>query len=262
MTAQDPSHSRGPLGVIAVAALTIALLTWGMWAWRGLPLSPQAQEGGTLEGLRDLGTVPDFSLIERSGRRVTLADLRGTVWIANFMYTHCTDTCPLQSAEMARLQTEFPTEPAFRLVSITVDPAEDTPAVLSEYAARFGADRERWLLLTGEKKALYALAQDGFHLSIEGPEEVAQPAPKRRAPSGGAESRTQKRSEQLADEWLGLFAPAPAFAHSGHLATPILHSSWFVLVDRQAHIRGYYQSDDEHAVQRLRRDIRILLREP
>jgi cytochrome oxidase Cu insertion factor (SCO1/SenC/PrrC family) len=262
MTAQDPSHSRGPLGVIALAALTIILLTLGVWAWRGLPLSPQAQEGGTLEGLRDLGTVPDFSLIERSGRRVTLAGLRGTVWIANFMYTHCTDTCPLQSAEMARLQAEFPTEPAFRLVSITVDPAEDTPAVLSEYAARFGADRERWLFLTGKKEALYALAQDGFHLSIEAPEEVAQPAPRRRTPSGGADSGTQERSERLADAWVRLFTPAPAFAHPGHLGTPFLHSSWFVLVDRQAHIRGYYHSEDDQALQRVRRDARILLREP
>ncbi len=238
--------------------------------WRGLPLYPRAQEGGSLEGLQDLGTLPDFSLIERSGRRVTLADLRGKVWIADFMYTHCTDTCPLQSAGMARLQAEFSGEPDFRLVSLTVDPAEDTPAVLSEYAARFEADPERWLFLTGKKEALYALAQDGFHVSIETPEEVARPAPKPSGPSGGAEGgRPTSRATSsgrsiraLAGRLNGSFAPAPAYAHSGQLAPPILHSAWFILVDRQSHIRGYYQSDDEQSLQHLRRDTHILLREP
>jgi cytochrome oxidase Cu insertion factor (SCO1/SenC/PrrC family) len=272
MTGKDPGHPRRPLAVTALGALTVALLGLGVWAWRGLPLSLPAQQGGSLEGLQDLGALPDFSLTERSSRRITLTDLRGKVWIADFIYTHCTDTCPLQNAEMARLQAEFSVEPGLRLVSITVDPAEDTPAVLSEYAARFGADRLRWLFLTGKKEALYALARDGFHLSIEGPDEIARPAPRRKAPSGRADSGTQESNDRavssgrslrtLADELAGFFTPAPAFAHSGHLGTPFLHSSWFVLVDRQAHIRGYYQSDDGQAIQRLRRDVRILLREP
>ncbi len=270
MTANAPPPPRRPLAVIVLGTLTVVLLTWGMWTWRGLPLYPQTQERGSLEGLQDLGTVPDFSLIERSGRRVTLADLRGKVWIADFMYTHCTDTCPLQSADMARLQAEFSEEPDFRLVSLTVDPAEDTPAVLSEYAARFEADPERWLFLTGKKEALYALAQDGFHVSIETPEEVARPAPKPRGPSSGAEggrpiprAAVSGRSiRTLTDRLTGSFAPAPADAHSDQLAPPILHSAWFILVDRQAHIRGYYQSDDEQSLQHLRRDTHILLREP
>src|SRR5574341_1247139 len=63
------------------------------------------------------------------------------------------------SAEMARLQADLEAETDVRLVSITVGPAEDSPEVLAEYAARFGADRDRWLFLTGQKRAIYTLAQ-------------------------------------------------------------------------------------------------------
>jgi protein SCO1/2 len=185
-----------------------------------------------LEGLRVFGTVPSFSLVDRSGRRVTLEDLTGKVWIANFIYTHCPDTCPLQSAQMAKLQTDFAAEEDLRLVSITVDPERDTPAVLSQYASRYGADPDRWLFLTGEKAAIYHLAQEGFRLSVVDPEKKAG----------------------------RVFEPTLALAHHGETGKQFIHSSRFVLVDRQARIRGYYQSTDEEALQRLRKDVRILLR--
>jgi cytochrome oxidase Cu insertion factor (SCO1/SenC/PrrC family) len=204
-----------------------------------------------LEGLQVFGTLPDFSLVERSGRRVTLAELRGKVWIANFIYTHCTDTCPLQSARMARLQEGFAGERDLRLVSITVDPVRDTPAVLAKYATRFGADPDRWLFLTGEKQAIYALAQQGFYLSVEEPEAPARPVGPRSQPLGRASSRALS----------GLFTALPAHAHSDFLAPPFLHSSWFVLVDRQTRIRGYYRSDEEDSLRRLRRDAGTLLRD-
>ena len=151
-----------------------------------------------------------------------------------------------------------------RLVSITVDPARDTPKVLTEYAARFGADPDRWLFLTGEKQAIYALAQQGFYLSVEEPEKPgrpAGPAGTRRRPMDRAAWREETPGRRLDRFLLGLFEPVPAFAHSDFLVPPFIHSSWFVRVDRQARIRGYYRSDDEEALRRLRRDTRALLRE-
>ena len=117
-----------------------------------------------LEGLNRYGAVPDFALIERSGKRVSLSDLRGKIWIADFIYTTCKDTCPLQSAEMARLQDQWGDKP-IELVSFSVDPDRDTPEVLSRYARNFKADAERWLFLTGDKEQLSHLIQDGFRLS-------------------------------------------------------------------------------------------------
>lgn len=169
-----------------------------------------------LQGLNVYGAVPDFALVERSSKTVHLADLRGAVWIADFIYTTCQDTCPLQSAELAKLQKKWHDKAELRFVSFSVDPEQDTPAVLAEYAARFNADESRWLFLTGDKEQLMRLVREGFRLSA---------------------------------------APAPDFATSG----VILHSPRFVLVDREARIRGYYDSRDSEALERLRSDAISLL---
>ena len=196
--------------------------------------------------------VPDFSLVERSGRRVGAAELRGLVWVADFIYTRCTDTCPLQSAQMAALQAEFAAEPDFRLVSITVDPAWDRPEVLARYARRFGADPDRWLFLTGEGGAILALAREGFRLPVAEPAEGA-PSPLDRAFPSPPPAPTSSAPSLTAQ---------PALAREGGVARPILHSARFALVDRRARIRGYYHSADGEALGRLRGDARALLREP
>jgi protein SCO1/2 len=110
--------------------------------------------------------VPNFSLQERSGKEISLADLRGKIWIADFIYTSCTDTCPFQTADMARLQERWSNKNDLRLVSFSVDPEHDTPKILSRYAARFKADHQRWLFLTGERAVVAHLIEDGFHLAV------------------------------------------------------------------------------------------------
>lgn len=110
--------------------------------------------------------LPDFSLVERSGKKIRLADLRGKISIVDFIYTSCSDTCPLQTADMAKLQEQWINEREIELVSISVDPEHDTPRVLTKYAGRFRADPERWLFLTGPKKQIDRLVEDGFRLPI------------------------------------------------------------------------------------------------
>jgi len=261
------SVALGVTTAIGVAALGIAV-----WVFQGKRVGQTSGQARPLEGLQVFGALPDFSLTERNGREVALAALREKVWIANFIYTHCTDTCPLQSARMARLQADLAAEADVRLVSITVDPEADTPQVLAEYATRFAADPDRWLFLTGEKGPIYTLIQEGFHLSVADPADAAQPPPGRQSrpnPSpGDPAQRTEDRQGgggalgRFLDHALSrVLAPQPALAHPGHQRRPFLHSSRFVLVDRQARIRGYYPGDDEEALGRLRRDVRALLTE-
>ncbi len=119
----------------------------------------------SVPALPPLGTLPAFELTERRQAPLRLDDLRGKVWVADFMYTSCVEICPLQSAEMARLQAAFADHADLRLVSISVDPERDTPVVLSAYAEKFQADPERWLFATGEPDAVARLAQEGFRLS-------------------------------------------------------------------------------------------------
>jgi protein SCO1/2 len=112
-----------------------------------------------------LGTVPPFALTERSGRTVGTTDLRGHVWIADFVFTRCPDFCPLLTARMAELQRSLPAGDDLRLVSVSVDPVHDTPEVLRAYAARTGAG-DAWLFLTGPRDDVARLVHDGFKLAF------------------------------------------------------------------------------------------------
>ncbi|HVR11033.1 MAG TPA: SCO family protein [Thermoanaerobaculia bacterium] len=113
-----------------------------------------------------LGRVPDFTLTNRDGRTVRRQDLAGAPWIADFVFTRCVSSCPLLSARLARLDRALPPGAAIRLVSFTVDPAYDTPAVLEKYARSFAASR-RWLFLTGDEWQLRNLSWQGFKLALE-----------------------------------------------------------------------------------------------
>jgi protein SCO1/2 len=119
-----------------------------------------------LSGLPIYDTVPNFTLTERSGKNVSLDDLKGQVWVADFIFTNCADSCPMMSNRMKDLQ-ETAIQNGVRLVSFTVDPNRDTTEVLKSYADQYGAQGDRWLFLTGKEEYIHQLAIKGFHLGVE-----------------------------------------------------------------------------------------------
>ena len=150
-----------------------------------------------------LGTLPAFTLTDQRGQPFGTRDVAGKVWVANFIFTACQQACPLLSERMAEVgRRARHLGPDFHLVSISVDPERDTPAVLADYARKFEAS-ERWNFLTGAKeKIIEAAVVDGFKVGA-GKERVA-------GADGGA------------DFW------------------EIFHGENLVLVDRQLRIRGYF----------------------
>ncbi|HEY3999334.1 MAG TPA: DUF420 domain-containing protein [Candidatus Xenobia bacterium] len=112
-----------------------------------------------------LGTVPDFTLTNQLAAGVHGHDLQGTIWVADFIYTTCPGPCPILTRHMADLASRLPD--SVRVVSFSVDPTNDTPAVLKAYAATYGADPSRWWFLTGTESAIFALARDNFHLATD-----------------------------------------------------------------------------------------------
>lgn len=106
------------------------------------------------EKLRAGDPVADFALLDQAGRTVRLSDFRGKVVAINFIYTRCPlpDVCPRLSANFAAIQRKFADRMGRDLVllSVTVDPDYDTPAVLAGYAKRWGADERGWRFLTGD----------------------------------------------------------------------------------------------------------------
>ncbi len=105
--------------------------------------------------LADYGLITDFALTEKSGTGVTLDHLKGSPWIANFMFTSCQGLCPMMNLKMSGLQNSLPA--AMKLVSFTVDPGKDTPEVLLDYSKKYGAQDGRWLFLTGSKETIDAV---------------------------------------------------------------------------------------------------------
>lgn len=126
-----------------------------------------------------LGVLPAFSLTAVSAGGAVSAlrreDLSGRVWIADFIFTHCSGPCPALSLSMARLQSELP--PAVGLLSFTVDPDRDGAKELGAYAARFGAVPGRWHFVTGPKAELYSLLIRGF--MVPAVEDPSQPLERR-----------------------------------------------------------------------------------
>ena len=149
---------RAVLWGLLVAAL-VAVAAAGVWEIVSRPEPPPV-----------LGTVPDFTLTNRDGRTIRQADLAGSPWVADFIFTRCAGSCPMMSLRMARLGRELPAElPAglpVRLVSFSVDPDSDTPAVLERYAESFKAPA-RWLFLTGPRDAMHRLSKEGFKLAVD-----------------------------------------------------------------------------------------------
>lgn len=119
------------------------------------------------EPLEVLGRFPDAAFTDQTGAAVRSADLAGRVLIANFIFTRCPTVCPVTSRKMKRLGEKLASEEGVALVSVTVDPEHDTPAVLRAYAARYGADPARWRFLTGEAGAVRREIEHGFKLAVD-----------------------------------------------------------------------------------------------
>lgn len=104
----------------------------------------------------------DFSLTDSTGRTVTRAETEGKILVVSFLFTSCSLTCPEVSKRMAEIQRRTADQPDVLLLSLTVDPRSDTPPVLAKWGARFGADTNRWLLLSGQKAGLHELIGTSF----------------------------------------------------------------------------------------------------
>jgi uncharacterized membrane protein YozB (DUF420 family) len=106
--------------------------------------------------------VQPFTLTERSGKAVSRDDLAGKVWVAHFFYSQCQGPCNKTLPAMRELQRLVKGKPDVMLVSISVDPADDTPELLKRYAKDQMADPDQWLFLTGTETQVHDVVQKCF----------------------------------------------------------------------------------------------------
>ena len=178
--------------------------------------------------LRVIGPVADFTLTNQDGQIVTLADFTNHVWVADIVFTRCAGPCPRMTGQMRSLQNLLPADSAAKLVTLTTDPEFDSPAVLEKYGQRFNADTNRWTFLTGTKGEIAALASGSLKLS-------AVPV---------------KLEDQKS------------------VADLFIHTTIFVIVDKHAQLRGFFETggdgvDWTNSVQpRILESVRLLENEP
>jgi protein SCO1 len=114
--------------------------------------------------LPDYGTVPAFRMTASTGAPFDGSSLAGKVWVADFIYTNCPAECPMMTSRMRSLEKRVRGKEDVRLISISVDPARDTPAALSAFAHSYGAPTAQWIFLTGSADTVHELAYTTFHV--------------------------------------------------------------------------------------------------
>jgi protein SCO1/2 len=113
-----------------------------------------------------LGAVPKFELINQDNQKITNETYKGKVYVLEFFFATCPSICPKMNANMLLLQNAFFGNPNFGIVSITIDPANDTPEVLKEHAKVLGVKSSNWNFLTGDKEYIYNLSNKGFNIYV------------------------------------------------------------------------------------------------
>ena len=126
-------------------------------------MTGEAGSAGASGGFSDLAQArdpaPAFDLVDQNGNRLTLADLRGKLVVLDFVYTSCQGPCPMLTSAHVTLQRSLPPElrARTRFVSISLDPARDTPMTLRAYGLARGADLTSWSFLTGPADTVAAV---------------------------------------------------------------------------------------------------------
>ena len=107
-------------------------------------------------------SIKNFSLINQYGETITENTTKSKIYVANFFFATCQSICPEMSKNLVDVQKAFEKDDSLLILSHSVNPMHDTVAVLFAYANTYSAIKNKWHLLTGDKKEIYSLAANGY----------------------------------------------------------------------------------------------------
>lgn len=214
------------LSALALVCLVIAyVMKLQQATQRSIPIyNPVDIDSSVVDtALRSVGhghTIAPFQFTNQYNQSVSLADVKGKVFVVEYFFTTCGTICPKMNVQMQRVQKAFENNTKFKILSFTVNPEVDSVSQMKMYAEGHKAIKGQWHFLTGDKKALYKTARTSF------------------------------------------FVLKPAEAQNlGDTGSDFIHTNNFVLIDKQLRIRGYYEGTSAKEVDRLIKDIPVLLEE-
>lgn len=149
------------VGIFAVKEIDNRISTGTTIKGAGLDI---ISTGKASENLVTIGPAPSFSLTDQYGKTITSADYKGKVYVVEFFFSTCPSICPIMNRNMLDIQNKFFGNPNFGIASITINPENDTPAVLLEHAKLLGVKSSNWHFLTGDKSYIFDLSNKGFNL--------------------------------------------------------------------------------------------------
>ena len=167
-------------------------------------------------------TIPAWILTDENDKPFNSESLKGKIYVADFFFTRCGSICPKISSQLTRLQDTFSQKDEVQITSFSVDPAHDTPEELRKYAKEYDAKEGKWHFLTGTKTQIYPLAVKGYYVPV-------------------ADASEYDKAVKTPDE-------------------TFIHSEKLILIDKEGHIRGFYDGTDKKDVDKLILEIRVLLK--
>ena len=176
--------------------------------------------------LETIGPAPKFELLNQNNVKISNDFYKGKVYVLEFFFATCPSICPKMNANMVTLQNTFFGNPNFGIVSITIDPVHDTPAVLKDHADLLGVKSANWNFLTGNKEYIYNLSNKGFNIYV------------------GENSKVQG-----------------GFEHSGLFALIDKNGNIRCRKDDYGNPILYYDGLEKKGVREIQQDIQILLKE-
>lgn len=156
-----PKHTA----VLFAGALALAMLLSGCRE-RSLPILNKAREEN---GRLVYDSIPDFAFTAQDSSRVDNATFAGRAYVADFFFTSCPTICPIMARNMLRIYERFEHDDKLLLLSHTIDPKRDSVGRLRQYAKNLGVRADKWFFVTGDKDALFGIADDYFNIVIEDP---------------------------------------------------------------------------------------------
>jgi len=173
------SKYRKFFGVLLVfSAVTIFLFYSALKPAKSLPIfnpsdvNPELVDT-TVQYISKYHTISDFSFTNQNGKSITQKDYEGKIYVADFFFTSCKSICPKMTTNLVEVQKAFLDNSKVKLLSFSVMPDVDSVSVLKEYAKINSVIDSKWNLVTGDKKAIYAMARKSYLAVKQGkPEEL------------------------------------------------------------------------------------------
>jgi protein SCO1 len=167
---QNKNFKKGLIlfAVLVLPSIAYLLLSTGKHRFKHLPFyGPREADLSKMSGnVPDTiyHTIPDFSLYNQEGKKVSLAAFENKFLVVNFFFATCPGICPKMTSQLYRVQKKFPAMRDLRILSFSVNPEHDSVPVLRDYGRKHMINPTKWHLLTGDKKQIYDLARKGFFL--------------------------------------------------------------------------------------------------